>query len=175
MSPIAEPMQLHHNRPRARRRARGLSLIEALISLAITATLLTAVAAAYAAASDAVRMNDQFFRAAQAARVSVNQIMAQVRSAQAGAVDLNSLQLTLADGQQRTYSLDTTTNKLMVTIDGVTPVTAPLASNVSSLQFTADKDASGHVSISMNITIKVGSNQIMLNGSSVVRSTVTYE
>jgi type II secretory pathway pseudopilin PulG len=157
-----------------------MSLVEALISLAITATLLTAVAAAYAAASDAVRMNDQFFRATQAARVSVNQIMAQVRGAAGGAVSDNSLEVTLGGpaantGQKRTYTWDPTTKKLKVTIDGVTPVTATMASNVTSCLFTADKDAEDHVAISMAITIKVGNNQVTLNGSSVVRNTVTYE
>ena len=83
-------------RQRGQRRNRGLSLIEALISLAIAAMLLTAVAAAYAAASDAIKANDQFFRASQAARVTVNQITKEVRTCQSGVVDATSLELTTA-------------------------------------------------------------------------------
>src|SRR5438067_5158959 len=61
------------------RRARGMSLPEVLISLTITAMLLSAVAAAYAASSAAISVNDRFYRASQAARVSMAQILNMVR------------------------------------------------------------------------------------------------
>src|SRR3982750_3423487 len=88
-----------------RYRARGLSLIEALISLAIIASLLTAVGMAYNAAADAIQINDQFFRASQAARVSVNYIMAEVRKCQSGIVGDTTLELTTATGVKHTYAL----------------------------------------------------------------------
>ena len=44
---------------------RGIGMAEALISLAITALLLTAVAAAFSASSAAIEMNDQFYRASR--------------------------------------------------------------------------------------------------------------
>src|SRR4051794_11444245 len=137
-----------------------MSLVEMLVSLAITAMLLTAMAAAYAAASDAVRDNDQFFRASQACRVSVNQILAQVRTCQGGVVDPTNLELTNADGQKRTYWYDAASKKLVMTIDGLTPITATLASNVDNAVFSANKDASGQVAISVDMTVKVGRNQI---------------
>src|SRR5438132_4535315 len=66
-------------RPPRRRRRAGLGMVEALISLAICAALLTAVAAAFRASADAIEQNDQFFRATQAARVALTRILTQVR------------------------------------------------------------------------------------------------
>src|SRR5687768_67366 len=59
----------------------GLSIVEVMISLTIAAMLLTAVAAAFTASSDVIDHNDQFFRACQAARVSMNQMLTQIRRA----------------------------------------------------------------------------------------------
>ena len=152
------------------RRNRGLSLIEALISLAITAALLTAVAAAYQGASDAIRANDEFFRASQAARVSVNQIMSEVRRCQSGLVTSTSLEVTTSTGEQRTYALNSDTRKLTLTLDGPVPTTHTLASNGGRLQFLTDGKT-----IAMTVTIKVGNNQVTLNGSAIPRRTITYQ
>src|SRR4051812_7948867 len=95
-------------------RARGLSLVECLISLAITALLLTGVAAAFRASAAAIKINDQFFRASQAARISLNQIMTEVRRCQNGVVGASSLQITTQTGESRNYSLDGT--DLIVTL-----------------------------------------------------------
>lgn len=153
-----------------RRRNAGLSLVEALISLAITASLLTAVGAAYQAANDTIRLNDQFFRASQAARVSVNQVMAEVRKCQSGVVDKPSLELITATGQSRTYVFDPATKTLAMTIDGPTPVTVKMASNVSSVEFDTDGQT-----ISMTVVVEVGNNHITLNGSAIPRRILTYE
>ena len=59
---------------------RGLSLPEMMISLAITTTLLVAVAAAFSASANAIDLNDTFFRSTQAARVSMNQILGEIRN-----------------------------------------------------------------------------------------------
>src|SRR3954469_10482361 len=65
----------------ARYARRGLSIAEVLISLAISTFLLVAVAAAYNASADAVEMNDKFFRATQAGRVTMNQLLTEIRRA----------------------------------------------------------------------------------------------
>jgi prepilin-type N-terminal cleavage/methylation domain-containing protein len=62
---------------------RGLSLVEVMISLAITSMLLTAIAAAFHSSTQVITENDQFFRATQAARVALNQILSEVRRADA--------------------------------------------------------------------------------------------
>lgn len=149
---------------------RGLSVAECLISLAITASLLTAVGVAYSASTDAVRANDEFFRASQAARVSVNQIVAEVRKCRSGVVDDTTLELTTANGDVKTYSLNTDTRKMTMTIDGVTPITTNMASNVNSLQFSTDGQT-----ISVTVTVKVGKNLVTLSGSAIPRRTLTYD
>jgi type II secretory pathway pseudopilin PulG len=60
---------------------RGLSIAEVMISLAITSMLLTAIAAAFHSSSQIITENDEFFRATQAARVCLNQILTEVRRA----------------------------------------------------------------------------------------------
>ena len=60
---------------------RGLSIVEVMISLTISAFLLVAVAAAYNASANAVEMNDRFFRATQAGRVTLNQLLTEIRRA----------------------------------------------------------------------------------------------
>src|ERR1041384_6192160 len=72
---------VRHSRTYVGALRRGLSIVEVLISLAITSVLLTAVSAAFTASSEAVENNDEFFRATQAARVSMTQILTEVRRA----------------------------------------------------------------------------------------------
>jgi hypothetical protein len=156
---------------RSSRNRAGLSLVEALITLSITASLLTAVGVAYQGAANIIQTNDQFFRASQAARVSVNQIIAEVRKCQGGAVSATSLELTTADGMKRTYALDADAHTLTRTdFIGATPVTTRMASNVGSLQFDTDGDT-----ISMTITVQVESSAVTLNGSAIPRRLVVYK
>ena len=63
-------------------RRRGLSIAELMISLSISSFLLVAVAAAYNASADAVEVNDRFFRATQAGRVTMNQVLTEIRRAE---------------------------------------------------------------------------------------------
>jgi prepilin-type N-terminal cleavage/methylation domain-containing protein len=149
---------------------RGLSLVEMMISLAISAMLLTAIGAAYHASCSAIEMNDQFYRATQAARVSLNQILDQVRRCQSGAVDVTSLDVTTDLGEQRTYELNGTDLTMTFTPPGATaPSTYKLASNLKTLQFSTDGK-----SISMLVTVAVGTNQVTLCGSAFPRRLVTY-
>lgn len=154
-----------------RRRFHGLSLVEALLSLSISAMLLTAVGAAYRASAQAIEHNDQFFRASQAARVSINQIMAEVRRCQSGVVSSDSLELTTSTGAIRTYAYDDTTKQLKVTLhDDIAPTTHAMAKNVESVEFLTDGQT-----IAMTIAVRIGSNQILLNGSAFPRRTLTYK
>jgi prepilin-type N-terminal cleavage/methylation domain-containing protein len=154
----------------SRRRRRGLGLIELMVSLAISSALLTAVGMAYAASSQAIEYNDQFFRASQAARVSVNQIMAEVRKCQSGVVDTDSVEITPSVGEKKLYAFDSASHRLTLTLpDQLTPPTYTLAHNVTSAQFYTDGQT-----ISMTVTVKIGSNQVTLNGSAMPRRTVSY-
>ena len=171
-------MSTHNDRVvdlRARRRQRrraGLSLVEVLIALAITAMLLTAVAAAYSASAKAIEINDQFFRASQGARVSVNRICSEVRRCQGGSVTGSSLlTLTTTPGEIRSYSYDATNKRLLLTI-GVPPdaTSYTAASNVESCSFFSDGD-----SVGVNIVVAAGNNRVMLNGSAIPRRKMTYQ
>jgi prepilin-type N-terminal cleavage/methylation domain-containing protein len=158
---------------RATRAARaGLSLVEVLIALAITAMLLTAVAAAYSASAKAIEVNDQFFRASQAARVSVNRITSELRRCQSGAtIGTSALEITTTTGEKRTYAHDAANKRLTLTL-GVAPyqTTVQVASNVESATFFTDGD-----SVGLNVVVSVGSNKIVLSGSAIPRRQIQYE
>jgi len=166
-----------------RKSRRGLSLAEVMISLAISAMLLTAVAAAFSASSEAIDQNDQFFRASQAARVSMTQILTEIRRANAVQVPGNnkSLSMITFDNKDRTYSYDSDAQKLkMITNDVLTDPDYTLASNCTSTTFDVDTmtDAGGikHVvRVAVTIIVKVGSNTIRLTGSAAPRKEQTWQ
>ena len=68
----------------------GLSLPEAMISLAITSLLLVAVATAFTNASQAIEMNDTFFRCTQAARVTMDQMLGEIRNCDSMDININT-------------------------------------------------------------------------------------
>lgn len=152
------------------RSRRGLSLIEVLISLAIMAVLLTAVASSFMASASVIDMNDQFFRATQAGRVSVNQIMSTLRQCKTVSVGINSLDVTTAT-ETRAYNFDSTAKTLNMTMpDGIGgSLTQPLAHNVKSVTFSTDG-----TTVSMLLKIEVGNNTITLSGSAMPRRSITY-
>ena len=172
---------VHKNKlPRARQ---GLSLAEVMISLAISAMLLTAVAAAFTASSEAIEQNDEFFRASQAARVSMNQILTEIRRANAVQVPTNnkSLSMLTHDNKDRTYSYDSAASKLkLITNDVLTDPDYTLASNCTSGTFDADVVIDGGgikhvVRVSVTVCVKVGKNQIRLTGSAAPRKEQAWQ
>ena len=60
-----------------------MGIIEVMISVAISASLLLAVAAAFKASSDAINRNDEYFRCSQAGRIALNQMLTEIRRADA--------------------------------------------------------------------------------------------
>jgi prepilin-type N-terminal cleavage/methylation domain-containing protein len=162
---------------------RGLSLVEVMISLAISAMLLTAVAAAFTASSDAIEVNDEFFRASQAARVSMNQILTEIRRANAVQVPTSNKTLSMMthDGKDRTYTYDSNAKKLkLITNDVTTDPDYTLAGNCSTATFDVDtyKDTGGitHVvRVSVTICVQVGRNQIRLTGSAAPRKEQVWQ
>ena len=164
----------------------GLGLAEALISLAITTALLTAVASAFQASAAAVSQNDEFFRATQSARVAMARLLTQIRR---GAVDqpaaTSAIRIITAGtpptgGQDLTYQWNTTTKKLMmITNDDLTDPDYTLASNVTDVVFTAQmgkdyNNADCVTRIAVQIAVTVGKNQIRLSGSAAPRRNMTY-
>lgn len=162
--------------------ARGLSLPEVMISLTITAGLLVSVAGAFVAASSAVDSNDQFFRATQAARVSLNQLTNEIRRADVVQVNSGSQldvqrpaeNMPAANEIYRRYAYDSTGKRLTMQIfysGGTSSAVYTLARNVSSASFgPADtgQDSLGQTVVTrVPITVKVavGKNSVTLTGS----------
>ena len=190
-----------------RRAIRGLSLPEMMISLAITTSLLVAVAASFTAASNAINLNDTFFRSTQAARVSMNQMLGEVRNCSSvdvkdytnGMLVTRTIPLNGLTGyysatknaagsyeQSRMFTYDTAGQRLTMQInyqDGTSSPVYELATNVTACAFgpipAGDYvvDANNttipkHVPI--QITVQVGSNSIVLNGSAAPRVAMQY-
>ena len=165
----------------ARRLRYGLSLVEVMVSLAIAATLLTAAAAAFNASSQVVQENDEFFRATQAARISLNQMLTQVRR---GRVPLaaggQALRLTTAADEDVTYRYLPANQRLVLitNADGTDP-DYTLASNVSfmTIDVEAGKNAIGAdcvARVSVTIRVRVGSNEVTLTGAAAPRRNLQY-
>ena len=78
-------LHANHNKQAQRNALRhGLSLVEILISLAISASLLTAIAAAFSASASVIEKNDEVFRATQAARVTMLHLLTEIRQGTVG-------------------------------------------------------------------------------------------
>jgi type II secretory pathway pseudopilin PulG len=160
---------------RPTRRA-GLGLAEACISLAICAALLTAVAAAFRAAGDAVTQNDQFFTATQSARVALNRMLTQVRRGTPGDDSTSSnLHLLTDTGMDVNYNYDSSTKKLSL----VTSTSTILVHDASqcSFAYTTGTDSAGNSCVSkvtVTIGVTIGNNSILLTGSAAPRRSLTY-
>jgi len=173
----------------ARRLRRGLSLPEALISLSISALLLVATAAAYQASTAAVETNDQFFKASQAARVSIGRMTTEVR--RAFAVQMNptnpnnlpGIQITrpadqlTANEQTRWYLYDAANKRIVEQInylDGTNSGLLKLVDNVTSASFTDDTTSGPNqttipLRVAVKVTVQVGANQMVLDGCATPR------
>jgi type II secretory pathway pseudopilin PulG len=164
----------------------GLAMVEAMISLAIASALLTAVGVAFSSSAQAVKINDEFFRATQASRVSLTRIMQQVRL---GSVDelstITSLHL-ITNGapipRDVTYTYDATSKELrMITNDDLTDAAYyVMARGVTQCKFIVDlgKDYNNTDCVSrvtMNVAVKKGNNEIFLSGSGAPRRNVVYK
>lgn len=181
-------MKTWRNRPAARRR--GLSIVEVMISLTISAFLLVAVAAAYNASADAVEMNDRFFRATQAGRVTMNQLLTEIRRADSVEVstDNRTLQIIRPGGVNgtrmenevyREYKYDPATKKVTLRVYFDTKVSPipytpeySLASNVEDALFgppkrePMDNGALQVVRVPVSIRVKIKGNEVTLSGAS---------
>ena len=171
---------------------RGLSLVEIMISLAITSMLLTAIAAAFQSSSQVIENNDRFFRATQSGRVAINQITTEVR--RSDAIDDANISATLlpilrpaetrpANEAMRYYKYDATNKRIVIYFkytNGTLSPEFPIAEAVQGNPFSWDMgtDANNAVCVarvSVAIEVKVGSSDIRLSGSAAPRRNLTYK
>lgn len=163
-------------------RCRGLLIIEAIISLAICATLLTAVAVGMVGASNAIRINDEFTHATQVGRIILVQFEEQVRT---GTPDSNltkdssgnitAFHITTAGNTFRTYTYNPTAKELLL-YPNATGTGTPyvVARNVTACKLTADTGVDSYgmscvTQASLTITVTVGKNSITMSGSAAPR------
>jgi type II secretory pathway pseudopilin PulG len=151
-------------------------MVEAMISLAIAASLLTAVAMAFRASADAIEQNDEFFRATQAARVAMTRILTQVRrGTPAYDSTSNNLRLLTDNGLDVSYHYDSGTKQLSL----VTSTQTILVHDASqcSFAYALGNDPDGRPCVAkatVTIAVQVGSNNILLTGSATPRRTLTF-
>jgi Tfp pilus assembly protein PilW len=163
---------------------RGTTLPELLIGLSITALLLGAVAAAYAASSAAVRVNDRYARGTHSARLALTQILTALRAANAaqiGAVanptpDLvsaSSLYFYDSGNHLRLYRVNN--GALEYVPSGLdTGPAFTVASDVSSVTFKGELQTDATlgrrvVRVSVDIGIEDHDQPVHLAGSAVLR------
>jgi type II secretory pathway pseudopilin PulG len=109
MRPHSSVERLRDRHRRRSRGRRGLGMVELMISLAITAMLLVAIAVAFVSSSQVIENNDRFFRATQAARVALAQMLTEVRRCDA-------IPITVSPGNP--YQISTTMLPIMRPPDG---------------------------------------------------------
>lgn len=172
---------------------RAMSLIEVMVSLAICSSLLVAVAAAFNASSAAININDRFFRATQAGRVSMAQMLAAVRKCQevqvgdtydgsSLSVSSDKLNFRAVDGKYYYYRYNT--DGTLTITDVAAGATRVLAHNIRKEGtlplFIADMepDPATHVMQPSRVTVRfavsVDDSIIHLSNSSVPRRSAVY-
>jgi type II secretory pathway component PulJ len=156
-------------------------MVEVMISLTIAAMLLTAVAAAFTASSDVIDHNDQFFRACQAARVSMNLMLTQVRRATSvQPVTGNEIMLLYPNPADETNPFDYTyryedANDRILLINNDDGKQYRLATNVTACSFASEDDAGTVTRVTVSMTVQVADNVIRLSGSAAPRRSQTYD
>lgn len=174
---------------RSRSRPAGLGMAELLISLAICAGLLTAVAAAFHSTTMAIEVNDRFFRASQTARVAMTQMTAAVRQSDSCRVgsaadqvgdyvnNARNLDIITPAGEAYSYVFAPEARELRVVRQEASgPVTRVLARNVMNCDFDSRLDLTPKRTVRVNITlvIDVDGQRLLLSGSAVPRREVAY-
>lgn len=175
------------------RRRRGLSLAEVLIATSITATILLSVAMAYSASAQSIRVNDDFVRASQTARIGIRNIVGAVRTSEASQVgdagmqsnaviaDQEKLSIILADGTVVSYEFIPDQRQLMYRIEDPTnPIEVVLARDVDFVRFTGEVEPHPQtglrrtVRVLVEMQVKVGGQSLYLCGSSAPRREMIY-
>src|SRR4051794_33744552 len=171
----------HVARRGSRRGRHGLSLMEAMISLAICSMLLVATGTAFTASANAMQTNTDFNRASQSARVTMNQMLVEIRRTDAVSCDaggdtsyydvIRPAGTLLPNEIYRRYRFDSAAGKLTLQIYYSGNAPGPvytLASNISAATFgppVKGTDANNTTVVQrvpIAITAKTGKNAVTL-------------
>jgi hypothetical protein len=181
------------DRPSRGPRRRGLSLMEAMVSLSITTMLLAGVATAFVASADAVTANEAFARSTQAARVTLNQMLVEVRRSDAvrcsatgtyDFVDVIRPTETLDPNEvYRRYRFDAANKRLTMRLhlaDGTDGPEIVMVRNVSAAAFgppemgVDSNNATVVQRLPVSLAVGVGPNAITLNGAAGARRAMKF-
>ena len=156
--------------------ADGFTIVEVLVSLAVMAILLAAVAVAFNASIINYQENDDIFKAINGARQALFRITTQLRTADA--VDPNSpnneCSLITAGGEDITYRYNSADKKLyLITNDISTDSDYVLCDNVAAMAFTKQIVTEGPLtkvkSVQISITVSSGNTQRTVSAAAVIR------
>ena len=152
---------------------KGFTIIELLISLIITAMLLTAVAVAFNASVINYRENEDIFKTINSARQALFRITTQLRTA-AGVdpnVPANECALITSGGDDITYRYNSSESKLYLDMDSQAYL---LCDNVSAMTFEKITGGDGAYvkSVLISMTVVSGNIQKTISAASVIRRNV---
>jgi Tfp pilus assembly protein PilE len=162
----------------ARRHARGYTLAELLISLALTAALMTALGTAYCASITSYSENREMVDSVSQARAALGHLANAVRNAQAVQVEeeYGLVIVTTHDGEVWYYQwvTDDGLNHFTCSIPELEQ-TATLATNVTALDITCETEEDPETEetytslLRLDITVMKGANTFSLSRSVVPR------
>lgn len=147
-------------------------MAELLISLAITAILLAAVAVAFNASAINYSQNENIFKTTNQARQSLSRMTSQLRTAEAVDPNTNSSQCSLitAESQFATYRYDSGSSTLYLDTNSNSYV---LCDNVTAMTFareTATGDSGVYVkSVKIQMTVSSGGVSRTVSAAAVIR------
>jgi Tfp pilus assembly protein PilW len=168
-----------------------MTLIELLISLAISTSLLVALAAVFHASSSAIELNDSYFRCTQTTRVALDQIVTELRRADAVKVapGCDSIQVIRPADQlerdevYRQFSYDPAGKRITLQIFYAGNRSSPvyeLAANITACTFgpadtgTDSNNAPVALRIPISITCSTAGNSVTLTGAATPRRSLRY-
>lgn len=177
---------------RAQRAGRaGMSLVEVMISLAISSTLLIAVSAAFQTSANTVDNNDAYFRCSQAARVTMVQMLTEMRRADSVQVDpANKYVQVIRPTDElspneiyRQFTYDATNKRITLQIFYSGNTSSPvyeMTSNVTSASFgppatiTGPNNSQIVIRVPVTITCTTRGNTVTLSGAAAPRRAQTF-
>jgi type II secretory pathway pseudopilin PulG len=179
--------------PRSRSARRGLTLLEAMVSMSITTMLLAGIASSFVSSADAVSANEQFFRSSQAARVTLNQMLVEIRRADAVQCSntapynyfdvIRPIEVLDPNEVYRRYRYNATTRQITMQVhlaDGTDGPEIVMVRNISAAQFGPAQtgvDANNAMVVQrLPVSLSAGSgrNMVTLNGAAGPRRALKY-
>ncbi len=155
----------------------GFTLVEMLLSLAILAMVMAAVAVAFNASAINYSQNEAMFKAMNTARQALLRISTEVRTAQsvaligAGDPDNSQCSMITSDSRNITYRYDSGNNTLYLD-DNIASASYVMCDNVTAITFnraTVPDDPSAIRSVRISITVSVEDLSQTLATGAVVR------